>query len=82
MFHHPLRKGMALALLGVTLLCGCGASQPQETASRPETIATAESVGHYSVTITNYDASGQEVQYTYSQAPNGWWLCTRVPLKR
>lgn len=69
MFHHPLRKGMALVLLGVTLLCGCGASQPQETASRPETIATAESAGHYPVTITNYDASGQEVLYTYSQAP-------------
>ena len=69
MFHHPLRKGMALTLLGVALLCGCRASQPQETASRPETIATAESAGHYPVTITNYDAAGQEVQYTYSQAP-------------
>lgn len=71
MFHHPLRKGMALALLGVTLLCGCRASQPQETASRPETIATTESAGHYPVTITNYDASGQEVNTPIPRPPTG-----------
>lgn len=69
MVHHPIRRGVALALLGAMMLSGCSTSQSQNLSSQPSTVATAESTGHYPVTIANYDAAGQEVQYTYSQAP-------------
>lgn len=66
--QHHLRTG-ALALTLALLTAGCapatGTSAPSPTPSTAETAAD----GHYPVTVTNYNYLGDEVSYTYAEAP-------------
>lgn len=61
------RAAAILSALALTLnACGAASS----TSSVPaETKATTEAAEHYPVTITNYNYAGDEIEYTYSQAP-------------
>ena len=61
------RAAAILSALALTLnACGAVSS----TSSVPvETKATTEAAEHYPVTITNYNYAGDEIEYTYSQAP-------------
>ena len=65
------KKGISL-LLALSLTAGLaacsGGQAPAAEASKPVETAPAAN-GHYPVTITNYDYSGQEVSYTYEKAP-------------
>lgn len=68
------KVGASLAALALALqLAGCGGQVPTsspapDAASAPST-AAGEPAGSYPVTITNYDYAGNEVDYTYQQAP-------------
>lgn len=66
--QHHLRTG-ALALTLALLTAGCapatGTSAPSPTPATAETAAD----GHYPVTVTNYNYLGDEVSYTYAEAP-------------
>ena len=58
----------SLAALALALqLAGCGSTAPG--ASQAPADPAARETGHYPVTITNYDYAGNEVAYTYHQAP-------------
>lgn len=61
------RAAAVLSALALTLnACGAASS----TSFVPvETKATTEAAEHYPVTITNYNYAGDEIEYTYSQAP-------------
>ena len=65
------KKGISLLLalsLTASLAACSGGQTPAPEASKPVETAPAAD-GHYPVTITNYDYSGQEVSYTYEKAP-------------
>ena len=66
--QHHLRTG-ALALTLALLTAGCapatGTSAPSPAPAAAETAAD----GHYPVTVTNYNYLGDEVSYTYAEAP-------------
>lgn len=67
--QQTLRKtAAALSVCCALLLCACTAPQPAETASQTAEQATAETA-YAPITITNYNYAGQEVSYTYRQAP-------------
>lgn len=66
---------LALALAVAASLAACSGGAPAETGttapqtSAPVQTGTADTDGHYPVTITNYDYSGAPVTYTYEKAP-------------
>ena len=66
---------LALALAVAASLAACSGGTPAETGttapqtSAPVQTGTADTDGHYPVTITNYDYSGAPVTYTYEKAP-------------
>lgn len=66
--QHHLRTGV-LALTLALLTAGCapatGTSAPSPAPATAETAAD----GHYPVTVTNYNYLGDEVSYTYEEAP-------------
>lgn len=66
--QHHLRTGV-LALTLALLTAGCapatGTSAPSPAPATAETAAD----GHYPVTVTNYNYLGDEVSYTYAEAP-------------
>lgn len=66
--QHHLRTGV-LALTLALLTAGCapatGTSAPSPAHATAETAAD----GHYPVTVTNYNYLGDEVSYTYEEAP-------------
>ncbi len=65
-----LQRTAALAIGCALTLCACSQPVPTESsASQAPAQATAESTGAYPVTITNYNSAGEEVRYTYTQAP-------------
>lgn len=61
----------ALAAACALALGACGQQSTPATSQQTRSAApvAAETAGEYPVTITNYDESGQEVRYTYTQAP-------------
>lgn len=68
------KVGASLAALALALqLAGCGGqvptSGPAPDAASAPSAAAGEPAGSYPVTITNYDYAGNEVDYTYQQAP-------------
>lgn len=69
MRKNVLRRNAALAIGCVLLLCACSQPATSATATLDTAQATPEEAGHYPVTITNYDFAGEEISYTYSQAP-------------
>lgn len=66
--QHHLRTGV-LALTLALLTAGCapatGTSAPSPAPAAAETAAD----GHYPATVTNYNYLGDEVSYTYAEAP-------------
>lgn len=64
-----LSRAVPLAAGCLFLLNACGAPVAPETPAATVEQATAEDAAHYPVTITNYNAAGEEVDYTYTQAP-------------
>lgn len=66
--QHHLRTGvlaMTLALLTAGCAPATGTSAPSPAPATAETAAD----GHYPVTVTNYNYLGDEVSYTYEEAP-------------
>lgn len=65
----PMNRNLAGAL-GCLMLCtACGATPAQSLPAATAEQATAQEAAQYPVTVTNYDAAGEEVPYTYTQAP-------------
>lgn len=62
------RAAAMLSALTMTL-CACGATASSASSVSVATMATTETAGPYPVTITNYNYAGDEVAYTYQEAP-------------
>lgn len=71
MKHRRFWAALAVLVLAVQLAGCAGQSKaPSEAAgAAPAAPETEGAQGHYPVTITNYDYAGNEIDYTYKQAP-------------
>lgn len=69
MQRTKLYRAVALASSCVMMLCACGTTTPAVSNASVETGASPENAGHYPVTVTNYNYAGDEIEYTYFQAP-------------
>lgn len=68
-WKRPLSVLLALSLALTLSACGGQNSVPDTSGTQPESSVSESSDGYYPVTITNYNYAGQEVSYTYDQAP-------------
>lgn len=68
-WKRPLSALLALSLTLTLSACGGQNSTPDTSGSQPESSVSENSDGYYPVTITNYNYAGQEVSYTYNEAP-------------
>ena len=68
-WKRPLSALLALSLALTLSACGGQNSAPDTSGSQPESSGSENSDGYYPVTITNYNYAGQEVSYTYTEAP-------------
>lgn len=70
---NNVRKLILGAALALSLLTACAAPQAPAASQAPQPAeSSSQSAGggqHYPVTITNYNYAGEEVSYTYTQAP-------------
>lgn len=70
MQRTPLHCAAVLTAVCMLFLTACGRQDATADAlEQPAVETTAETAGHYPVTITNYDETGREVRYTYTKAP-------------
>ena len=68
MKRRQFLAGLAVLAL-MANLTGCGKGAVSSVPASPAETAPQEAAGHYPVTITNYDYAGNEVSFTYEQAP-------------
>lgn len=68
-WKRPLSALLALSLALTLSACGGQNSVPDTSGSQPESSVSESSDGYYPVTITNYNYAGQQVSYTYNEAP-------------
>ena len=68
-WKRPLSALLALSLALTLSACGGQNSTADTSGSPPESSVSENSDGYYPVTITNYNYAGQEVSYTYTEAP-------------
>lgn len=68
-WKRPLSALLALSLALTLSACGGQNNTPDTSGSQPESSVSENSDGYYPVTITNYNYAGQEVSYTYTEAP-------------
>ena len=68
-WKRPLSALLALSLALTLSACGGQNSTADTSGSPPESSVSDNSDGYYPVTITNYNYAGQEVSYTYTEAP-------------
>lgn len=66
--QHHLRTGV-LALTLALLTAGCAPATGTSAPSPAPATAEIAADGHYPVTVTNYNYLGDEVSYTYEEAP-------------
>lgn len=77
-WKRPLSALLALSLALTLSACS---GQPMSDTSGSQSTSSADSDssdGYYPVTITNYNYAGEEVSYTYNEAPSGCWLSIRA----
>lgn len=68
-WKRPLSALLALSLALTLSACGGQNNTPDTSGSQPESSVSENSDGYYPVTITNYNYAGEEVSYTYTEAP-------------
>lgn len=68
-WKRPLSALLALSLALSLSACGGQNSTPDTSGSQPESSVSENADGYYPVTITNYNYAGEEVSYTYTEAP-------------
>lgn len=68
-WKRPLSAVLALSLALTLSACSGQNNTPDTSGSQPESSVSKNSDGYYPVTITNYNYAGQEVSYTYTEAP-------------
>mgnify|MGYP003232624720 FL=1 len=68
-WKRPLSALLALSLALTLSACGGQNNTPDTSGSQPESSGSENADGCYPVTITNYNYAGQEVSYTYIEAP-------------
>lgn len=68
-WKRPLSALLALSLALTLSACGGQTNTPDTSGSQPESSVSENTDGYYPVTITNYNYDGQEVSYTYEEAP-------------
>lgn len=68
-WKRPLSALLALSLALSLSACGGQNSTPDTSGSQPESSVSESTDGYYPVTITNYNYAGEEVSYTYTEAP-------------
>ena len=66
--ERPLSALLALSL-ALTLSACSGQPVSDTSGSQPESSVSESTDSYYPVTITNYNYDGQEVSYTYNEAP-------------
>lgn len=69
LWKRPLSALLALSLVLSLSACGGQNSTPDTSGSQPESSVSESTDSYYPVTITNYNYDGQEVSYTYNEAP-------------
>lgn len=68
-WKRPLSALLALSLALTLSACGGQNNTPDTSGSQPESSGSESTDSYYPVTITNYNYDGQEVSYTYNEAP-------------
>lgn len=68
-WKRPLSAVLALSLALTLSACSGQNNTPDTSGSQPESSVSENADGYYPVTITNYNYAGQEVSYTYTEAP-------------
>lgn len=68
-WKRPLSALLALSLALTLSACGGQTNTPDTSGSQPESSVSQSTDGYYPVTITNYNYAGQQVNYTYNEAP-------------
>ncbi len=68
-WKRPLSAVLALSLALTLSACSGQNSTPDTSGSQPESSGSENADGYYPVTITNYNYAGEEVSYTYYEAP-------------
>lgn len=68
-WKRPLSALLALSLALTLSACGGQNSTADTSGSQPENSVSENADGYYPVTITNYNYAGEEVSYTYYEAP-------------
>lgn len=68
-WKRPLSALLALSLALSLSACGGQNSTPDTSGSQPESSVSESTDGYYPITITNYNYAGQQVSYTYEEAP-------------
>ena len=68
-WKRPLSALLALSLALSLSACGGQTNTPDTSGSQPESSVSQSTDGYYPVTITNYNYAGQQVSYTYNEAP-------------
>lgn len=68
-WKRPLSALLALSLALTLSACGGQNNTPDTSGSQPESSGSENADGYYPVTITNYNYAGEQVSYTYYEAP-------------
>lgn len=69
LWKRPLSALLALSLALTLSACSGQNNTPDTSGSQPESSVSESTDSYYPVTITNYNYDGQEVSYTYNEAP-------------
>ena len=68
-WKRPLSALLALSLALTLSACGGQTNTSDTSGSQPESSVSQSTDGYYPVTVTNYNYAGQQVNYTYNEAP-------------
>ena len=68
-WKRPLSALLALSLALTLSACGGQTNTPDTSGSQPESSVSQSTDSYYPVTVTNYNYAGQQVSYTYNEAP-------------
>lgn len=68
-WKRPLSALLALSLALSLSACGGQTNTPDTSGSQPESSVSQSTDSYYPVTVTNYNYAGQQVSYTYNEAP-------------
>lgn len=60
---------LLVAFMIIFTLPGCSSQKSDNSSKQSDTTTTSEKKSHYPVTITNYNAAGEEITLTFEKAP-------------